>query len=83
MDIGIEISNSEFNQIFDSSFIIQIFDSSFLIYKCTRILFLVHRKSILEEEEKQLLLKHAPHLMPYFTPELRARLRQLLWYKVL
>ncbi|XP_045101198.1 meiosis-specific nuclear structural protein 1-like isoform X2 [Portunus trituberculatus] len=36
------------------------------------------RKSILEEEEKQLLLKYAPHLMPYFSPELHARLRQLL-----
>lgn len=36
------------------------------------------RKSILEEEEKLLLLKHAPHLLPFFTPELRARLRQLI-----
>lgn len=36
------------------------------------------RKNILEEEEKQLLLKYAPHLMPYFSPELHARLRQLL-----
>lgn len=36
------------------------------------------RKNILEEEENQLLLKHAPHLMPYLTPELHARLRQLL-----
>ncbi|KAG7163277.1 hypothetical protein Hamer_G004387, partial [Homarus americanus] len=37
-----------------------------------------HRKSILEEEEKQLLLRHAPQLMPHFTPQLLARLRQLL-----
>ncbi|XP_042231940.1 meiosis-specific nuclear structural protein 1-like [Homarus americanus] len=36
------------------------------------------RKSILEEEEKQLLLRHAPQLMPHFTPQLLARLRQLL-----
>ncbi|KAG0715931.1 hypothetical protein GWK47_010821 [Chionoecetes opilio] len=36
------------------------------------------RRSIVEEEEEQLLLKHAPHLMPFLTPELRGRLRQLL-----
>lgn len=36
------------------------------------------RKCMVEEEEKQLLLKHAPQLMSHFTPQLLARLRQLL-----
>nr|XP_045614524.1 meiosis-specific nuclear structural protein 1-like [Procambarus clarkii] len=36
------------------------------------------RKSILEEEEKQLLLRHAPQLIAHFTPQLLMRLRQLM-----
>ncbi|XP_064079827.1 meiosis-specific nuclear structural protein 1-like [Macrobrachium nipponense] len=35
------------------------------------------KKEILQEEEKQLLLKHAPQLMSYYTPKLLSKLQHL------
>ncbi|KAK7065318.1 mannosyl-oligosaccharide alpha-1,2-mannosidase [Halocaridina rubra] len=35
------------------------------------------RNKIVEEEEKQLLFKYAPQLMPYYTPKLLSKLKEL------
>lgn len=45
--------------------------------KCPKLIFLLNRNSIAEEEERKLLLQYLPHLGPFLSPHILRKLSLL------